>query len=284
MLVALRQDLILRLVLNLIVVLIEVADLRIVVLMILILLDWYLLLRRHRCLFLELFTIALKFNRHIYLLIRTSGGLSLLALKIKSLHLQCLLAALWINAYHILQKMRRLLLLMITVRTSLSLLSALDRLQANLCQIFTLRSRSFIIMLGNRPIWVIYQLHMVIIRIVTNRSIGANLLLGELWLRRFPMMSLLNLPLFHGLLGLVCVALISLIILADYLALIMVVTLVMVASRILNNWLTLVVEIDLFNTCIIQNFLVFARILLILNLNMIIQEIIIILLFEFFSV
>ena len=126
----------------------------------------------------------------------------------------------------------------------------------------------------------------MIIRVVSDRSIGANLLLGKLWLRWFSVVSLLYLALFDRLLHLDGRALISLVILTNYLALVMIMSLVlMVPSRILNYLLILVVEIDFFHARIIQNFLLnFTRILLILSLNVFIQKIIIIFLFELFSV
>ena len=100
------------------------------------------------------------------------------------------------------------------------------------------------------------------------------------------MVSLLYLALFDRLLHLDGRALISLVILTNYLALVMIMSLVlMVPSRILNYLLILVVEIDFFHARIIQNFLLnFTRILLILSLNVFIQKIIIIFLFELFSV
>ena len=110
--------------------LVEVANFCVVILMVLVCGDWYLLLGRHRSLFLVLFAVSLEFNRHIYLLMRCSsaGGLPLLALKIKRLHLERLLTTLRIPSRHIMQKVRRFLLLVVTIRTGLGLLSALYRL------------------------------------------------------------------------------------------------------------------------------------------------------------
>jgi len=269
LLITLCQHLILLMLYFIIVMLIEVANFCVVVLMILVLRDRYLLLGRHRTLFLVLFTVTLQLNWHIYLLMKSSV-FSLLGLKIKCLHLECLLTTLRIDSRHIVQKMGRFLLLVITIRTGLSLLSALNRLQSDLCQILTQRPRSFVIMLGNRPIWIINQLHVVVIWVVADWRIGSNLLLGELWLRWFSVVSLLHLALFYGLLDLDSCALISLIILANNLALIVEVTLVMVPSLNLN-WLlttTLVIDLDIFNARVIQSFCrVFTHILLVLNLD-----------------
>lgn len=173
--------------------------------------------------------------------------------------------------------MGRIFLLVVAIRSSLSLLTPLNGLQSNLSQILALAPRGLIVVLRNRPIWVIDQFHVVDVWIVADGGVGSDLLLGQLWLRRFPVVSLLNLTLFDALLLLNGGTIISLVILPDDLALVVIMTLVVMPSLlILNDGLSGIIEIYLFNTLI-------GHILLVLHLNLVVEEVFIVLLLQLLS-